>query len=280
METIKIMTDSSSGISQEEAKTLDIDVVPMPLTIDGEEYLDGIDLFYDDAVKHLRANRTLKTAQPLPRDLITHWEEQLKHYDKILYIPISSALSGSYVNATVLANSYDGRVIVVDAKAVEALLRCVCMQAKELVNKGWSATQIRDYIESRTDYAYAALVPENVDALKRGGRITPAAAAVANLLKIQPILKIEQGKVDLYSKVRTLKKAYAEAMDTVLDVENYDDYYWFMVQADLEDTSELREEFRRRLNYREVPLYPFTPIIMAHTGLHTIGFGRVKKYDI
>lgn len=278
METIKIMTDSSSGISQEEAKLLGIDVVPMPMTINQMEYMDGIDLFYEDAVNHLRAKHVFKTAQPLPRDLITRWETQLEHYDKIVYIPISSALSGSYVNAAVLANSYEGRVVVVDAKAVEALLRFVCMEAKRLADMGMHALQIRDLLESDASDVFAGLVPENVDQLKRGGRITPAAAAVANLLKIQPILKIEHGKVDLHSKVRTLKKAYSEAMQLVMQVDRIDDYIWFFIHVDHDDCESIRAEFGSLLG-RDIPLFQFTPIVMAHTGLKTVGFGRVKKFQ-
>lgn len=277
METIKIMTDSSSGISQEEADQLGIAVVPMPITIDRTEYMDGIDLFYDDAVAHLRDHHDFKTAQPLPRDLIGRWETYLEQYDKIVYIPISSALSGSYVNACVLANSFDGRVVVVDAKAVEALLRYVCLEAVRMVNEGKKANEIRDLLEADFEQTYAIIVPENVDQLKRGGRITPTAAAVANLLKIQPILKIEHGKVDLHSKVRTLRKAYQEAMNHILQVDHLEEYYWFMIQVDQEDCSELKQEFEQRLGW-EVPLFRFTPIVMAHTGLKTIGFGRTKKY--
>ena len=278
METIKIMTDSSSGISQEEADQLGIAVVPMPITIDRTEYMDGIDLFYHDAVAHLREHHEFKTAQPLPRDLIGRWETYLEQYDKIVYIPISSALSGSYVNACVLANSFDGRVVVVDAKAVEALLRYVCLEAVRMVDEGKKANEIRDVLEANYEDTYAIIVPENVDQLKRGGRITPTAAAVANLLKIQPILKIEHGKVDLHSKVRTLRKAYQEAMHHVLQVDHADQYYWFMIQVDQEECQELKAEFEQRLGHN-VPLFRFTPIVMAHTGLKTIGFGRTRKYQ-
>ncbi len=278
METIKIMTDSSSGISQEEADQLGIAVVPMPITIDRTEYMDGIDLFYRDAVAHLREHHEFKTAQPLPRDLIGRWETYLEQYDKIVYIPISSALSGSYVNACVLANSFDGRVVVVDAKAVEALLRYVCLEAVRMVDEGKKANEIRDVLEANYEDTYAIIVPENVDQLKRGGRITPTAAAVANLLKIQPILKIEHGKVDLHSKVRTLRKAYQEAMHHVLQVDQADQYYWFMIQVDQEECQELKAEFEQRLGH-SVPLFRFTPIVMAHTGLKTIGFGRTRKYQ-
>ena len=280
MSKIKIITDSSSGISQEESKVLGIDVVPMPIVVENKEYLDGVTMFYEDAVSLLQEKKVFKTAQPLPRDIITVWEKALEEYDYVVYIPLSSGLSGSCVNAYTLSQSYEGRVIVVDAKAVESPLRYVCMGAKKLAEDGYSAEQIKETLEANFKSTFACIVPETVEPLKRGGRITPAAAAVAGLLKIQPILKIEYGNVDLHSKVRTLKKAYHEAMVAVKEEAPDCELIWQLLTIGFtkEEEDEFVAQFSEVIGTNEIEVNHFTPIIAAHTGNRTLGIGYTKKY--
>lgn len=282
MDKIKIITDSSSGISQAESKKLGIDVIPMPLVIDNQEYLDGITMFYEDAVTLLQEKKVFKTAQPLPKDLLATWDKALEEYDYVVYIPLSSGLSGSCVNAYTLSQSYDGRVVVVDAKAVESPLRYVCLEAKKLADHGYSAIQIKETLEANFKSTYACIVPESVEPLKRGGRITPAAAAVAGLLKIQPILKIEYGNVDLHSKVRTLKKAYQEAMLAVRDQAPKEELYWLFLSIGFskEEEAKLIAQFQDIVGQEEILADHFTPIIAAHTGNRTVGIGYTKKYKV
>lgn len=281
MKKIKIITDSSSGISQEEGKRLQIGVVPMPIVIDGKEYLDGIDMFYEDAITFLQEKKVFKTAQPIVKDMLAIWEEALQEYETVIYIPLSSGLSGSCANAYTLSQEYDGRVVVVDAKAVESPLRYVCLEAKKMVDKGMSALEIKETLEADFRSTYACIVPESVEPLKRGGRITPAAAAVAGLLKIQPILKIEYGNVDLHSKVRTLKKAYKEAMDIVRDSAPEHELNWLFLSIGFskEEEQELLAMFKEVLGRDDVFADHFTPIIAAHTGNRTVGIGYTKKYN-
>ena len=182
MAKIKIVTDSSSGISQEEAKSLGIGVVPMPINIEGTDYLDGIDLFYDEAVEHIKNGDIFKTSQPLPKDVIAVWEEALEDHDYVVYFPISSGISGSCVNAYTIAQNYDGKVIVVDNKSVECLLRTNVLEAVEMAKAGYSAQEIKDIMEADFKDTFAVIIPESVETLKRGGRITPAVAALAGLL--------------------------------------------------------------------------------------------------
>lgn len=282
MSKIKIITDSSSGISQAESKELQIDVVPMPIVVEGHEYLDGIDMFYEDAVKLLKEKKVFKTAQPLPKDILAIWERALKEYDYVVYIPLSSGLSGSCVNAYTLSQSYEGRVVVVDAKAVESPLRYVCLEAKCLADHGYSAMQIKETLEANFKSTYACIVPEGVDSLKRGGRITPAAAAVAGLLKIQPILKVEYGNVDLHSKVRTQKKAYREAMMAVKNQAGQEDVIWNLLTIGFsqQEEEEFLADFTEILGHENIHVHHFTPIIAAHTGNRTMGVGYTKKYQL
>ena len=283
MAKIKIVTDSSSGISQEEAKALGIGVVPMPINIDGSEYLDGINLFYDEAVERISNGDIFKTSQPLPKDVIGIWEEALEDHDYVLYFPISSGISGSCVNAYTIAQNYDGKVIVVDNKAVECLLRTNVLEALEMVKAGYSALEIKEIMEADFKDNFAIIIPENVDALKRGGRITPAVAALAGLLKICPLIKVSLGNLDLFDKVRTFKKAISTAIDAASQTElEKSEYHWMIVSCGFskEEEEQFLEAYREVINVEDIKSYHFTPIVMGHTGNRTIGFGRTKKHHI
>ncbi len=283
MGTVRVITDSSSSISKEEALQLGVDVVPMPVIIDGVEYKDGVDLFYDDAVKHLEQNHIFKTSQPLPADLIEIWEHALKEYDQVVYIPISSGISGSCVNAFTLAQNYEGRVVVVDNKSVECLLKLNVKEAVEMAKEGYSAEEIRDILEADFKDNFCCIIPESLETLKRGGRITPAAAAVAGLLKINPIIAFNLGNLDLFDKVRTFKKAVKVAMDAAIKTdENPDEYYWCCIGCGYskEEEQEFINEFKEASGRSDIQYFRFSPIVMGHTGNRTIGFGRVKKHTI
>lgn len=283
MAKIKIVTDSSSGISLDEAKQLGIGIVPMPITIDGKEYMDGVDLFYDEAVERLKKGEVFKTSQPLPKDLIAVWEEALKDNDYVVYIPISSGISGSCVNAYTIAQNYDGRIVVVDNKSVECLLKLNILEAIQMANAGYSAEEIRDILESDFKDNYAVIIPESVETLKRGGRISPAAAAVAGLLKICPLIKFSLGNLDLYSKVRTFKKAVSEAMNAVIPTElDKNEYYWAVIGVGFskEEEDQFLADFEELVGIDDIRFYHFSPIVMAHTGNRTIGFCHVRKHHI
>lgn len=283
MAKIRIVTDSSSGISAEEAKTLGIDVVPMPINIDGNEYMDGVDLFYDNAVEFLKANKVFKTSQPLPGSLITVWEKALEENDYVLYFPISSGISGSCVNAYTIAQNYDGRVIVVDNKSVECLLRLNVLEAIEMAKAGYEPQEIKAILEDDFKDTFAIIIPESMETLKRGGRVTPAAAAVAGLLKICPLIKVEFGMLDLFSKVRTFKKAVSEAINAVKETElDKDEYIWAMLTVGFseEEEKEMLALYKEQLGVDDIKVFHFTPIVMAHTGNRTVGFGHTRKHVI
>lgn len=283
MAKIKIVTDSSSGISQEEAKSLGIGVVPMPINIEGTDYLDGIDLFYDEAVEHIKNGDVFKTSQPLPKDVIAVWEEALEDHDYVVYFPISSGISGSCVNAYTIAQNYDGKVIVVDNKSVECLLRTNVLEAVEMAKAGYSAQEIKDIMEADFKDTFAVIIPESVETLKRGGRITPAVAALAGLLKICPLIKVSLGNLDLFDKVRTFKKAVNTAIEAVAHPElDKSEYHWLMLSVGFskEEEEQFLETYRSVINVDDIKTYHFTPIVMGHTGNRTIGFGYTRKHHI
>lgn len=276
MKKIAVLVDSSADLTNEEARELGVHVIRMPLTIDNEDVLENDGISTEDFIKRMRDGAVVKTSQPILGSLVAKWDELLKEYDQILFIPLSSKLSGTYSSALLASEDYDGKVVVVDAKMACCPIQMIAQDVLHMIDKGISLEEIRDKIEKET-YMFAAIVPDNLTYLKKGGRISPAAAALGNLLKIIPILKVEDGAIDVYDKVRTNKKAYLAAIEAVTNVDNMDDYSWYVAHSDCE---ELANEYCAVLQEKvqqEVLVRPIRAIIMAHTGPGTLGVGRLKK---
>lgn len=277
MKKIAIMTDSSADISNEESVRNNLFVMRLPLVIDGKEYIEEDSISLLDFTTMMYAGAVAKTSQAVLGKLIEMWTDILKEYDEIVYIPISSNLSGSYSSAALCSESFDGRVIVVDAKFVCYPLQWLCLEAQKMVEKGYTGQQIKEKIETETNM-WAVLIPEKLEYLQRGGRISKAAAALGNLLKIAPILKVEDGGIDTYDKVRTLKRAYQVAIEAN-SIENPEDYIWMVVEADFKEMgNELAASLEAAIK-QPVRVVPMHATIMSHTGPRTIGIGRIKKLN-
>lgn len=222
MKSIGIVTDSTSSITPAMAEALDILVLPMPFYIDGECYYENAGLSRESFFESQAAGKNISTSQPAPEELTRLWDKALKEFKRILYFPISSGLSGSYSTACVLAQEhpYAGRVFVVDAGRVATLLHQSILDAIALIDEGYKAEEIKDIIEkSRSGFSIYIAV-EQLDSLRRGGRISSTAAALGSLLGIKPVLAFTVGKLDVYQKVRggkNARKAMIAAIQKDLD---------------------------------------------------------------
>lgn len=206
---IGIVTDSTSSLTPEMAKELGVWVLPMPFYIDSECYYENAGLSRESFFESLAAGKAIRTSQPAPEEVTRVWDEALKECKRILYFPISSGLSGSYSTARVLSQEhpYAGRVFVVDAGRVSALLHQSVLDALQLIDEGYKADEIKDIIEkSRSDFSIYIAV-EELDSLRRGGRISATAATLGSLLGIKPVLSFTVGTLDLHQKVRGSKNA-------------------------------------------------------------------------
>lgn len=211
MSNIAILTDTNSGITPAEAKEKNIGIAPMPFYIDEQLYFEGVSLSQEEFYERLREDHEIKTSQPSPADLLFLWDETLKCHDSIVYIPMSSGLSSSCDTARMLAQDYDGRVQVVDNHRVSVTQRQSVLDAVELAAAGRSAEEIKTILESAKDRSSIYITLETLKYLKKGGRITPTAAAIGAVLNIKPVLQINGEKLDSYAKVRGMKAA-KEAM--------------------------------------------------------------------
>ena len=226
MGTIAIVTDSNSGISQAEGKELGIYVIPMPFLVDGKLYFEDVDMNKEQFYHFLENDADLSTSQPSPGDVMDLWDKLLKEYDEIVHIPMSSGLSASCSTAMGLARDYDGKVQVVDNQRISVTMQQSVMDAKHLVATGKSAAQIKEILEKEALESSIYLMVDTLKYLKKGGRITPAAALLGSALNLKPILQIQGDKLDAYKKVRGVKAAKKNMLEAMKkDVEGrFSDY--------------------------------------------------------
>ena len=215
MGSVAIVTDSNSGISQAEGKELGIYVIPMPCLVDGKLYYENVDITKEQFYHFMESDADLTTSQPSPGDVMDLWDKLLKEYDEIVHIPMSSGLSASCSTAMGLAQDYDGKVQVVNNQRISVTMQQSVMDAKHLAAAGKSAAQIKEILEKEALESSIYLVVDTLKYLKKGGRITPAAALLGSALNLKPILQIQGEKLDAYKKVRGMKAAKKNMLDAM-----------------------------------------------------------------
>lgn len=228
MKRVLIITDSNAGILQSEAKELGIKIVPMPFIINGEEYYEDINLSQKEFYEKLQnENASISTSQPSTYYLRELWDECLKEYEEIVYIPMSSGLSASQANAQAQSTYYKGRVQVVDNQRISVTQKESVLEAVELTKLGKTAKEIREYLENTKDIASIYIVVDTLKYLKKGGRVTPAGAALGTILRIKPVLQIRGKKLDAFFKAMNIKQAKLKMIAQVkYDLENdFKKYY-------------------------------------------------------
>ena len=284
MKKIAIVTDSNSGITQAQAKTMGIYVVPMPFFIDEKLYLEDITLTQEEFYGRLEADSDISTSQPSPGDVMELWEEVLKEYDEIVHIPMSSGLSSTYETAMMLSKDYDGRVQVVDNKRISVTMRQSVLDAVELVKRGKDAVQIKEILEKHALDASIYITVDTLKYLKKGGRITAAAAAIGTVLNLKPVLQIQGDKLDAFSKCRGFK----QGKKTMLDAMEKDLLHRFEGQAvhmqaaytcSEEEAEKWKKEIEERFPNCEVHMDKLSLSIACHIGPGAMAIACTKKLD-
>jgi DegV family protein with EDD domain len=220
MSKVAIVTDSNSGITQERGKELGIFVLPMPFFIDGELYLEDITLSQSEFYEKLGADSDISTSQPSPGEVMDLWDKVLEEYDELVCIPMSSGLSSTCATAITLAAEYDGRVQVVDNQRISVTQEQSVLDAKKMANRGVAAKDIKAILEEDALDASIYIMVDTLKYLKKGGRVTPAAAMIGTVLNIKPVLTIQGEKLDAFEKARGVKqakKAMIKAMKKDMD---------------------------------------------------------------
>ena len=289
MSRVAIVTDSNSGISQEEAKKLGVHVVPMPFFVNGRVYFEDIDLSQEQFYKLLAEDADVSTSQPSPADILDLWDDLLRSHQEIVHIPMSSGLSASCATAQGLAQDYNGKVQVVDNKRVSVTMMQSVLDALTLAKSGKSAGQIRQILEKEALESSIYLMVDTLKYLKKGGRITPAAAMIGSVLKLKPVLQIQGDKLDAYAKVRGVKAAKKTMLDAMKkDVEGrFASYaakgelklqvaYTTSREEALEWTKEVKEAFP---DLEVSRMDPLALSIVCHTGPGVLAIAASHTVD-
>ena len=286
MSKVAIVTDSNSGIRQEEGKKLGIYVLPMPFTIDGETFYEDINLTHSEFFDKLMSGAEVFTSQPLVGDVSKLLDDVLKEYDEIVYIPMSSGLSGSCQTAIMLANEYDGKVQVVDSQRISVTQKWDVLDAIELSKQGKSAKEIKEILEANKLNASIYITVNTLEYLRKGGRITPAVAILGGMMKIKPILQIQGEKLDTFSKSRTLSKATKIMIEAIQkDIEERLDpiekgknvHICIAYTYDPQPALELKEELQQLYPNSNIICDPLSLSVSCHIGPHALAIAACKK---
>lgn len=284
MNKVGILTDSNSGITQAESLNLGIHVIPMPFYINDELYYEDIDLTQDDFYKKLTEGGDITTSMPITGNLMDKWDELLKSYEEIVYIPMSSGLSSSCATAKMLAEDYDGKVVVVDNQRISVTMKLSALEAKKLADMGKSAQEIHDALMSIKLDSTIYITVDTLEYLKKGGRLTPAVAAIGSLLKIKPVLSIYGEKLDKFAMARTMKQAKQIMIDALLkDQEKLGltDPNSFIISIahtqNLEAAEKFKEELLEAFPNREIWIDPLSLSVSCHIGPGALACTISKK---
>ena len=275
------MTDTNSGITVQEGKENGIFVLPMPVIVDGEEFLEGETINNEQLYEALVAEKDVMTAQPLLKDLLEFWDNILEEgYDEIVYIPMSSGLSGSCHTASQFAEEYDGKIHVVDNHRISVTLRDSVYDAKKLVAKGMNGKEVKEALEANAFNSSIYITVQSLKYLKKSGRVTPTAALIATAMNIKPVLTIQGEKLDAFAKVRGMKAAYnkmIEAARTDLE-ERFSEYPKERLSLCVSGTftkEEDKDEWLNRVKDEfpgyEVYYAPLSCSIACHVSVDTAG---------
>ena len=282
---IAIVTDTNSGITQEEAKELGIYLIAMPFFINKNTYYEGITLSQEEFFKKLEDDENISTSQPSPVTVIELWDNLLKDYDYILHIPMSSGLSSSMETARMLSSDYEGKVLVVDNKRISVTFRQSILDALYLIEKGLSAKEIQEILEKEALESIIYVTVDTLKYLEKGGRITPAVAALGSIFNIKPVLLIDGGKLDTYKKVRGLKSAQKAMIEAIKnDIENRFKGTDYLIQTaysgDLEQGNKWNETVKQAFPEHDVYNDVLPMSICCHVGPGALGITCVKKISL
>ena len=284
MKKIAIVTDSNSGITQEMGKTMGIHVIPMPFFIDGELFLEDITLTQEEFYKRLGEDSDISTSQPSPGEVMECWDELLKEYDEIVHIPMSSGLSSTCHAAQSLSQEYEGKVCVVDNQRISVTQKQSVEDAIVLRDAGKSASEIKEILEAEKLQASIYITVDTLKYLKKGGRVTPAAAALGTVLNLKPVLQIQGEKLDAFSKVRgwkpakrTMLKAIEKDLnDRFADVRE-DMVLGMAYTCSKEEAQEWKQEIAEKFPEYEIVEGPLSLSVACHIGPGAMAVTCMKK---
>lgn len=288
MPRVAVMTDSNSGITQSMGKDMGVGVMPMPFSVDGVTYYEDVNLSREEFFQMMTDGKEIVTSQPSPGDLMKMWDSALEKNDQVVYIPMSSGLSSSCQNARMLANEYGGRVFVVNNQRISVTQKRSVQDALILAENGYDAARIREVLEREKFDASIYIMLDTLKYLKKGGRITPAAAAIGTLLRIKPVLQIKGERLDAFSKARTAGQGKMTMINAIHhDIETLyggieaGDVFMYAVHAQVPDQfAVFSNEVRKAFPGLQVEEDRLSLSICCHIGPGALAMSCVKRSEL
>ena len=281
--SVAILTDTNSGITMQKAEELGVYLILMPILIDGEVYLEEKEIQKEFFYEKLTSGADVTTSQPSPGDILDKFDTLLEEYEEVVYIPMSSGLSGTCQTAAMLAADYDGKVHVVDNQRISITMRQSVLDAVALAEDGKSGAEIKEYLEADALNAPIYLVVDTLKYLKKGGRVTPAAAAIGEVLNIKPVLQIDGGKLDAFAKVRGTKQALKtmlKALESERDnrLKGKKCIINGAYSGDESVGEELEKVLKEAFPEYDIEIFDLPMSISTHVGPGTMGIGIYSSY--
>lgn len=285
MQSIAVMTDTNCGMTPEEARQSGVALLSMPFTVDGRACFEHLNISHEEFYNIQAQGAEVSSSQPAPADLLAMWDELLETNQSVIYIPMTSGLSGSFATATALAQDYDGRVIVVDNHRISVPLKQAVLEAVRLRDAGKTAQEITARLMEKALESRIYITVEDLSHLKKSGRITPTVAAVGTVLNIKPVMKILDGKLDMHRKVRGMKQARQTMLDSVrADLEGEFAGKRVIIAAAYSGDRALGEEWANTVHeaFPELPFMsdPLPLSIGCHVGAGALGAAIFTDYDM
>ncbi len=285
MGKIAVVTDSNSGITQKQAKEYGLNVLPMPFFIDGETYFEDIDLTQEQFYQKLEGKAEISTSMPAVGTVTELWDQLLKEYEGIVHIPMSSGLSSSCETAMMLSQEYNGKVQVVNNQRISVTQKQSVLDALKLAEEGKNAEEIKKYLEEVKYDSSIYIMVDTLYYLKKGGRITPAAAALGTLLKLKPVLQIQGEKLDAYAKARTVKQARSIMIDAIksdfakrFGDETGNNMHIFVAYTKDKDTAlDFKAQLLEAFPGQEIDVDPLSLSVACHIGPGSLAVACSKK---
>lgn len=285
MPKVAIVTDSNSGITQAQAEEMGVFVLPMPFMIDGETFFEGINLTQEEFYRKLRGGANISTSQPTPESVMKLWDGLLESHDQIVHIPMSSGLSGSCQTAVMLSQEYDGKVQVVNNQRISVTQRRSVLDARRMAEAGTEAAAIREFLEKDKFNSSIYIMLDTLYYLKKGGRITPAAAALGTILRLKPVLQIQGEKLDAFAKARTVSQGKTIMINAIkADMEKRfggvsADNIWLQIAYTYDRTAaeQFKEQVLQAFPGFDVHMDPLSLSIACHIGPGSLALACSKK---
>ena len=289
MSKIAIVTDSNSGITQAEGARRGIHVLPMPFMIDEVTYYEDIDLTQEQFYEKLKSGANIATSQPSPDSVTSLWDKLLQEYDEIVHIPMSSGLSGSCQSAMAFAADYDGRVQVVNNQRISVTQRQSALDALQLAAADKDAAQIKEFLENDKFNSSIYIMLDTLYYLKKGGRITPAAAAIGTMLRLKPVLTIQGEKLDAFAKARTTSQGKTMMINAIKKDINErfggmteDKHIWLQIAYthDRAAAEQFRTEVETEFPGYDIHIDPLSLSVACHIGPGALALACCKKITV